>query len=93
MDIIDKYNIYIQHAYDNLIFSEKELDNYDLDKIFEYYSCIQMSKKYKQLFYEYNDIDPTFKELNKMTRNDTGIDACNLIDTNVQCKLRKDSLR
>jgi superfamily II DNA or RNA helicase len=28
-----------------------------------------------------------------MTRNDTGIDACNLIDTIVQCKLRKDSLR
>jgi len=93
MDIIDKYNIYIQHSYDDLIFSEKEIDNNDLDKIFEYYSCIQLSKKYNQIFYEYNDIDPTFKEQNKMTRNDTGIDACNLIDTIVQCKLRKDSLR
>ena len=27
-----------------------------------------------------------------MTRNDTGIDACNLIDTIVQCKLRKNTL-
>jgi len=93
MELIDKYNIYIRDSYDDLIFSGKEIDNYDLDKIFEYYSCIQLSKKYKQQFYEYNDIDPTFKEQNKMTRNDTGIDACNLIDTIVQCKLRKDSLR
>ena len=93
MELIDKYNIYIRDSYDDLIFSGKEIDNYDLDKIFEYYSCIQLSKKYNQIFYEYNDIDPTFKEQNKMTRNDTGIDACNLIDTIVQCKLRKDSLR
>jgi superfamily II DNA/RNA helicase len=93
MELIDKYNIYIRDSYDDLIFSGKEIDNYDLDKIFEYYSCIQLSKKYKQQFYEYNDIDSTFKEQNKMTRNDTGIDACNLIDTIVQCKLRKDSLR
>ena len=93
MELIDKYNIYIRDSYDDLIFSGKKIDNYDLDKIFEYYSCIQLSKKYKKQFYEYNDIDPTFKEQNKMTRNDTGIDACNLIDTIVQCKLRKDSLR
>jgi mevalonate pyrophosphate decarboxylase len=93
MDISNKYNIYIQQAYDGLKSSGKEINNYDLGKIFEYYSCIQLSKKYKQLFYEYNDIDPTFKEQNKMTRNDTGIDACNLIDTIVQCKLRKDTLR
>ena len=93
MELINKYNIYIRDSYDDLIFSGKKIDNYDLDKIFEYYSCIQLSKKYKKQFYEYNDIDPTFKEQNKMTRNDTGIDACNLIDTIVQCKLRKDSLR
>jgi hypothetical protein len=93
MELINKYNIYIRDSYDGLISSGKEIDNHDLDKIFEYYSCIQLSKKYKQQFYEYNDIDPTFKEQNKMSRNDTGIDACNLIDTIVQCKLRKDSLR
>jgi hypothetical protein len=27
-----------------------------------------------------------------MTKNDTGIDCCNLIDTIIQCKLRKDTL-
>jgi hypothetical protein len=79
MNIIDKYNNYIQNRYNDilndLIISKKDIDNYDLDKIFEYYSCIQLSKKYKQQFYEYNDIDQTFKEQNKMTRNDTGIDA------------------
>jgi len=93
MDLINKYNIYIQTRYNDIISSGKEIDNFDLDKIFEYYSCIQLSKKYNQLFYEYNDIDPDFKEKNKMSKNDTGIDACNLIDTIVQCKLRKDSLR
>ena len=41
MELIDKYNIYIRDSYDDLIFSGKEIDNYDLDKIFEYYSCIQ----------------------------------------------------
>ena len=42
--------------------------------------------------YEYNDIDPNFKETHKMTKSDTGIDLCNLTDTIVQCKLRKDTL-
>jgi superfamily II DNA or RNA helicase len=92
-NIIDLYNNYIQNRYNDLILSNKEIDNYDLAKIFEYYSCIQLSKKYNQLFYEYNDIDSEFKENNKMSRTDTGIDACNLIDTIVQCKLRKDTLR
>jgi len=92
MELIDKYNIYIRDRYNNLIKSGNEIDNNKLSKIFEYYSCIQLSKKLEQIFYEYDDIDPTFKEKNKMTRNDTGIDACNLIDTIVQCKLRKDSL-
>jgi hypothetical protein len=27
-----------------------------------------------------------------MTQNDTGVDACNLIDTIVQCKLRAETL-
>ena len=48
-----------------------------------------MTEKYNQEFQEYTDIDPEFKEQNKMSRNDTGIDACNLIDTIVQCKLRQ----
>jgi predicted component of viral defense system (DUF524 family) len=92
MNILEKYNVYIHHAYDDLIFSNKEINNNDLAKIFEYYSCIQLSKKYNTTFYEYNDIDSTFKEQNKMSKNDTGIDACNMINTIVQCKLRKDSL-
>jgi len=92
MDIIPKYNIYIQQIYKDLINSKKEIDNFDLAKIFEYFCAIQLSDKYKQQFYEYNDIDPNFKEDNKLTRNDTGIDLCNLIDIIVQCKLRKDSL-
>jgi superfamily II DNA or RNA helicase len=93
MELVDLYNIYIKNIYNDLIVSGKEINNYDLAKIFEYYSCIQLSKKYNQNYYEYNDIDPTFKEINKMSRSDTGIDACNLIDTIVQCKLRKDKLR
>jgi len=43
-------------------------------------------------YYEYNDIDTEFKELNNMSRNDTGIDCCDMIDTIVQCKLRKNTL-
>ena len=86
MNILDIYDNYIHNRYNDLLLSNKEIDNYDLAKIFEYYSCIQLSKKYNQVFYEYNDIDPTFKEDNKMSRTDTGIDCSNLIDTIVQCK-------
>jgi superfamily II RNA helicase len=86
------YNIYIFEKYSEIKNSGKELDNNDLWKIFEWFSCIKLTKKYNQQFYEYNDIDPTFKEENKMSRNDTGIDLCNLTDTIVQCKLRKDYL-
>jgi hypothetical protein len=69
-----------------------EFDNNDLWKIFEYYSCIKLSEEYKKPFYEYDDIEPTFKELNKMSRNDTGIDCSDLDNTIVQCKLRKNTL-
>lgn len=69
-----------------------ELDNNDLWKIFEYYSCLKLSEEFKKPFYEYDDIDPTFKELNKMSRNDTGIDLSDLDKTIVQCKLRKNTL-
>lgn len=94
-DIINKYKINIHERFTDLVNSgkkEDELTNNDLCKIFEYYSCIKLYEEYSQIFYEYNDIDPSFKEKNEMTKNDTGIDACNLIDTIVQCKLRKETL-
>jgi len=94
MDMKDKYNLYIYNKYKDLLNAKKstELDNNDLCKIFEYYSCIKLTEEYKTFFYEYADIDPEFKEENQMTKNDTGIDCSNLIDTIVQCKLRKDTL-
>ena len=93
MEHYNNYLINIFERYTDLKKSNKsEYDNFDLAKIFEYYSCIKLSEEYNKPFYEYNDIDPTFKETNKMSRNDTGIDCCDLIDTIVQCKLRKHSL-
>jgi superfamily II DNA or RNA helicase len=87
------YNIYIYERYKSLKDSDKkEYDNNDLWKIFEYFSCIKLTDEYKKQFYEYDDISPDFKEENRMSRRDTGIDACDLIDTIVQCKLRKDYL-
>jgi superfamily II DNA or RNA helicase len=89
----NKYIINIYERYLDLKNSNKpELDNNDLWKIFEYYSCLKLSEEYKKPFYEYDDIDPTFKELNKMSRNDTGIDLSDLDKTIVQCKLRKNTL-
>ncbi len=80
--------IKIYNRYLNLKNSDKiEYDNYDLAKIFEYFTCIKLSEEFKTIFYEYNDIEPEFKELNKMSKSDTGIDCSNLIDTIVQCKL------
>ena len=88
-----RYIINIYERYSDLKKSNKtEFDNNDLWKIFEYYCCIKLSEEYNKIFYEYDDIDPTFKELNKMTRNDTGIDLCDLENTIVQCKLRKNNL-
>lgn len=92
MDIRKLYEYYIYKRYAELKASGKEIDNYDLCKIFELYTCIKLSEMYGTPFYEYNDIDSTFKEDNNMSRNDTGIDACNLVDTIVQCKLRKQNL-
>ena len=89
MNIIDKYKIDIYERFNTLIKTNKEeYDNYDLCKIFEYYSCIKLSEEYDKPFYEYNDIDLNFKELNKMSRNDTGIDCCDMNNTIVQCKMR-----
>ena len=95
IDIINHYKIQIYERYRNLINSGKDMhsfDNNDLWKIFEYFSCIKLSEERETLFYEYNDIDPNFKEINKMSRNDTGIDCSDLLNTIVQCKLRKNSL-
>jgi superfamily II DNA or RNA helicase len=93
MDYNNNYRINIFERYNDLLKSKKEsFDNNNLSKIFEYYSCIKLTEEYKKQFYEYNDIDPTFKELNKMSRNDTGIDCSDLDNTIVQCKLRKNNL-
>jgi superfamily II DNA or RNA helicase len=93
MEHYNKYIINIFERYTDLKKSKKDdFDNNDLWKIFEYYSCIKLSEEYKKPFYEYNNIDPTFKELNKMSRNDTGIDCSDLDNTIVQCKLRKNTL-
>ena len=93
MDIKSQYDINIYNLYKDLVNSNKPfLDNYDLSKIFEYFSCIKLTDEYKTPFYEYADIHPEFKELHQMSKNDTGIDCCNLIDTIVQCKLRKSTL-
>jgi superfamily II DNA or RNA helicase len=92
---IEIYKIEIYERYRDLINSGKKaenLDNNDLWKIFEYYSCIKLSNDYNKNFYEYNDIDPSFKEINKLSRIDTGIDCCDLDNTIVQCKLRKGNL-
>ena len=90
---MERYKLLIYERYKDLLNANKnELDNYDLSKIFEYYSCIKLSEEYNKPFYEYNDIDSTFKEINNMTKNDTGIDLCDLKESIVQCKLRKYSL-
>lgn len=87
------YNIYIYERYRDLKNSQKQIyDNNDLCKIFEYYTAINLSQKYYETFYEYNDIDPTFKEDNQLSKNDTGIDLCNMNNTIVQCKLRNSTL-
>ena len=91
--LYNKYIINIYERYLDLKNSNKQVfDNYDLSKIFEYYSCLKLTDEYKKQFYEYDDIDPTFKEDNQMSRNDTGIDCSDLDTTIVQCKLRKTSL-
>ncbi len=90
---MERYDILIYEKYKELLNSNKtEFSNNELFRIFEYYSCIKLSQEYNKPFYVYNDIDPTFKEINKMSHNDTGIDLCDLDNTIVQCKLRKSSL-
>ena len=65
MDIITKYKLYIYERYNNLLKLGKTnemLNNYDLAKIFEYYSCIKLTEEFKQYFYEYSDIEPNYKK-------------------------------
>jgi hypothetical protein len=83
--LYNKYIINIYERYLDLKKSNKQVfDNYDLSKIFEYYSCLKLTDEYKKQFYEYDDIDHTFKENNQMSRNDTGIDCSDLDTTIVQ---------
>ncbi len=95
-NLILQYNINIFEKVTDLLNSGKNIDEFnfksDLHKIFEWFSCIKMMQEYKMPYYEYNDISPTFKEKNCMSRNDTGIDFSNLIDTIGQCKLRSNRL-
>jgi len=90
---ITLYTKYIYDIYLSLKKAKKtELTNMDLSKIFEYYSSIKLESQNKKQYYLYEDIDPNFKELNKMSQSDTGIDLCDLVDTIVQCKLRSNYL-
>ena len=87
------YNPRILTRWLALVNSDKQtFDNKELAKIFELYTCVKLTELYGTAFYEYGDIVPNFKEVRKMSRNDTGIDVCNLDDTIVQCKLRSNSL-
>lgn len=73
------YDYLIFQRYNDLIISGKtsnDMDNYDLAKIFEYYTCIKLHQTYDQIFYHYDDINPTFKEDNKMSRTDTVTKFC-----------------
>ena len=89
MDTITTYKCHIYNIYKFLKNSNKSIDNYNLSKIFEYYTCIILFEKYNKIFYEYNDIPCEFKENNNLTKKDSGIDCCDLQNTIVQCKLRK----
>ena len=57
MTIMQKYEVYIYERYKDLKNSQKEyFDYYDLCKIFEYYTAIELQKEYQSVFWEYNDI-------------------------------------
>mgnify|MGYP000600713807 CR=1 FL=1 len=86
------YNYYIYDIYKHLKKNKIKLDNNNLWRIFEYYTCILLNHKYNDNFLTYDDLEPSFKEDNQMTQWDTGIDACNYKDTIVQCKLRNNTL-
>lgn len=84
------YQLKIYSLCKSLLLSKpiEEWDNFDISTIFEYYCCIMLSNSTNQMTH-YNDLGPDFKEKNQLTKIDTGIDACDLEHTIVQCKLRK----
>ena len=93
---MDKLNLYSKYIYQEFrdLLNSKLKKNYDtskfsnteLWKIFEWFSCIKLNENRKDPFLLYNDIDPSFKEENNLTKTDSGIDACNLKDTIAQMK-------
>jgi hypothetical protein len=91
-NIINLYKKKIHDKYNDFIQSGVTIDNYKLAKIFEWFSCIKLSQGNDETYLVYEDIPNDFKEKNKMTRKDSGIDACNMVDAIVQCKLRDNSL-
>jgi superfamily II DNA or RNA helicase len=93
MDICNYYSIKIYEKWSEIknIYTSNP-DNKLISKIFEWYVCVNLTDQYKKIFYEYTDIDPDFREENKMSQTDTGIDCCDLDSTIVQCKLRSNNL-
>jgi len=90
-DLIANYNIKIYENVKDLLNSGKNIDEFDLKKdllqIFKWFTCIKLSEEYNTPFYEYNNIPLDYKKkccINKYSC----IDACNLIDTVVQCSLK-----
>jgi len=52
-DLIRRYNNYIYDIYQDLLKSgskQKDFNNFDLAKIFEYYSCIKLTEDLKKRF-------------------------------------------
>lgn len=92
-------NILLMKIYDRLCIlinagktSKEQWNNHDLSKIFETYTCFQLSKSDNKIYYEYEDINADFKEDNQLSKQDTGIDFCDKIDTIGQCKLYNNSI-
>lgn len=94
--------IFIQTIYPNIIHTRfqdllsykkiNDIDNKDLAKIFEYFTCIKLSEENSDCFKMYEDIPKDFIEERMMTYNDTGIDCSNMTNTIVQCKNWKSTL-
>lgn len=92
MSNINVYNNEIYNLYKDLKHTNEHTNYHKIYKIFEYYSCIMLTKDNNTNFYEYNDIPTDFKISNNLSILDTGIDCCDLNDTIVQCKLRSNNL-
>src|SRR5579872_6530057 len=67
---VHTYDLYIKRIYErynDILKSGKkreDMTNNDLWKIFEYFTCIKLTNRYRKQFYEYEDIDPSYKENN-----------------------------